>query len=146
MEATLVWLLEAMVGMLPLVAHYFIHIMTVATERPAMCPADLRLCRFMPDQPTPEICILAVVTAGISVIGALGFGHHFRRSELNALSYVLIFASGAACLVGFGMYAVASIGQLNGHFAWVTWWTLAAALASSFVLSIDKAVREPSRD
>ena len=89
-EACIVWLFEALVGLIPLGAHYFIHIVATIAERPALCLPDLHGCHLVSDAPYAEICILAVVIAGISVIGSLGFGHHFRRSELTRLTYALI--------------------------------------------------------
>jgi hypothetical protein len=143
LEASIVWVFEALVGLIPLGAHYFIHVVATITERPALCDPDLRGCHLVPDAPYAEICILTVVIAGISVIGSLGFGHHFRKSELTRLTYALIALSGAACLAGFGMYSVTTVGLLSSNATRATWWALTGALLSSFVLSIEKAAREP---
>lgn len=142
-EAAFIWLLEAIVGTVPLIAHYFIHVIAAITTFPAVCDAGTKNCRIVTDDPYSEIRILAVVIAGISVIGAFGYGHHFRRSALTGLTYSLIFVSGAACVVGAIMYAVTTVGLLSANATRTTWWVLAAALGSSLFLSIDKAAREP---
>jgi hypothetical protein len=129
------------VGLIPLLAHYGIAAAAAVSDHPARCDDMLVRCHLISETPYGEISILAVVTAGVSAVAALGYGHHMRRSPPNWLTYLLLILSISACLVGIAMYVVAEIGVLKEGMGWATWVTLAAALLASLLLSLERAVR-----
>lgn len=139
--AFLVWCGEAFVGLIPLLAHYGIAAAATRTEFEALCTSDVKNCHLTSDTPFAEICIVAVVTAGVSAVASLGYGHHMRTTPPNGITFLLLLLSLAACIVGVGMYVVSTIGILNSSVGWATWATLIAALVASLFLSLERAVR-----
>jgi archaellum biogenesis protein FlaJ (TadC family) len=105
----------------------------------AVCDETGSHCRLLPTTPYAEISILSVVTAGVSAIACLGYGHHIRRTPPAGVTYLLLFLSIMACISGIAMYVVATVGALDEKIGWATWATLAAALAASLSLSLERA-------
>jgi hypothetical protein len=139
----LVWLAEAAIGLIPLGAHYVVATTVAAQSRQyeAMCSFDLKTCHLLGETPHAEICILAVVTSGVSAIAALGFGLHSRKSPPNWMTYSLLTLSLFALILGVLMYVVASMGALAEQASWATWMTLVFALFASLLLSLERATR-----
>jgi hypothetical protein len=121
------WLGEALIGVVPLGAHELVARFTASAERPS--GKDL----------LPEMCILAVVVAGLNVVSVLRFGPHERRHRMTPVTFVMMIVSLAALMSGATMYGLAAMDLAQGQtdLAYKAW---AAALGSSFVMAMERAI------
>jgi hypothetical protein len=141
--STLIWLAEGVVGLFPLIGHEIIVAVVGSAPRPFPCfqtGQDASICYRMIEGPQREICILAVVFSGITLLNMLPFGHNqgARFTEFTYGLFLLTLCSMfTASLLYAGMFVVDDPSERLNE---VVGWTLAFALVSSLALTIEKAI------
>jgi hypothetical protein len=125
----LMWVGEALVGTVPLAAHEIVARFSGNAERPSG------------SDPIPEVCILAVVIAGLSVISLLRFGPRERPHRTTPVTYVMMIVSLAALISGGAMYGLAVMDMAHGETDLAVK-ALALALGSSLVLALERATQD----
>ena len=123
----LVWAGEAVVGVVPLGAHE-----VVAGH-----------AKLMPDAgaPVAEVCILSVVTSGLSLTSLLRFGPHKRTVEMTPFTYVMGIISMICLMVGALMYGLAATANGRDDDSSI-YFVLYVALVSSFSMALEKSILE----
>jgi len=128
------------VGVIPLLAYGVIHHWAILPEVLARCqmtngqPAG---CRAINDGPDAEICILAVVISGLSL---LPLTHRPRAVPLDPFRVIAAAGLLALVLTAGVLYALISAG-ISRDTQTVIWWILAGALVGSLLLALDRAAR-----
>jgi hypothetical protein len=142
------WAGEAAVGLIPWLAYVLTYNLSASPYITALCDPSVlynqynyfsKNCRVLPDSPAQEICILAVVISGLSLLSIAQFAPGRRRSEKTALTYLMLILSIGALLAGALLYAFIS-NHLDVGPGWPPYLALACALTSSFVLALQEAV------
>ena len=120
------WVGEAFVGSFPLLAHLFSE---QFFEPEAGAKQSFQA----------EICILAVVTAGLSMLAGLPFGPKGWNARATRLTYFLYLLTLVSLLAGAMLYSfiVAKTSQSTDLFAYAT---LATALFGSFSLTVEREI------
>jgi hypothetical protein len=133
------WSGEAFVGLLPLLAYWFMH-GVAKLPATAVCqvtqPQAQNQCTIVPDSPLPEVCILAVVVSGLAL---LSLGPHRRKAGVTIWTFFLIIAAIIGLLLGSGLYAL-TIAHISQDTDVITYSALAIGLVSSLCLAIECAV------
>ncbi len=92
-------------------------------------------------EPVPEVCILAVVNSGLSLLPLLRFGPHQRVHRMTPISYTLALASLLTLMAGGMMYGLAVTENAHGDTG-LAYLNLTVSEASSFLLAIEIAILE----
>jgi hypothetical protein len=124
----LLWLGEAMIGVVPLGAHELV--LRFSGDAGSSAEASL----------IPEVCILAVVISGLSVVSLLRFGPHGRGRQLDWPEYIMALASLVALIAGAVMYGLAAMKMNHGQTSLAVI-ALVGALFSSLAIALIGAVR-----
>ena len=145
------WIGEAVVGLMPWLAYSLTHdFPRTKVYLTALCNTDVlenqftvfsKYCRELPDSVIPEICILAVVISGLSV---LSFGPGRRKSRTPFALLMMIFAL-VSFFVGGVFYALVTSHLVEIEPRWA-YAALFVALGSSFLLSMQEAVLHARRE
>jgi hypothetical protein len=143
------WAGEAVVGLLPLFAYVLNHGFGTDQLIPALCSpvahqafaryADV--CADNPDSPLAEICVLAVVISGLSLLSIAQFARGRRQTPKNAITYLMMLLAILSLVAGTLFYARITSHSNEGHEEW-TYITLMVALVSSFALAIQESIAE----
>jgi hypothetical protein len=123
-DALFVWSGEAFVGMLPLLTH-------LIAGRYSTIPTTASEPQFQ-----AEICILAVVTSGLSMLALLPFGPKARIAGFTPFTYWLFLVTLGSLIFSTMLY-VFFLAEINRRTDLVTWATLATALFGSFGLTME---------
>jgi hypothetical protein len=141
------WLCEAVVGLIPLGAYVVAHGSDDARVITALCNhgvldnvynAFSTYCAQTPESPLQEVCVLAVVISGLSLISVAQFSSSRPQSPRTPLT-LLMSAAAIASLVAGGIF----YGQITAHRGVIGEWVytaLAVALVSSLALAIQEAI------
>jgi hypothetical protein len=143
------WAGEAVVGLLPLFAYVLNHGFGNDQFIPALCTAGAHRnfaayadwCVDNPDSPLAEVCVLAVVISGLSLLSIAQFARGRRQPPKNALTYLMMLLAIMSLVAGTLFYARITSHSNKGHEEW-TYITLIVALVSSFVLAIQESIAE----
>lgn len=143
------WAGEAVVGLLPLFAYLLNHGFGRESYLPAICSSTAHqafarysdVCVDNPDNPLAEICVLAVVISGLSLLSIAQFTSRRRQTPKNALTYLMMLLAIMSLVAGTLFYAKITSHSNDGHAEW-TYITLAVALVSSFVLAIQESLAD----
>ena len=119
----LLWLGEAVIGVLPLAA---VQLVSRFNGTPV---AD----------PIAEKCILAVVIAGLSLLSLFRFGPHGRRHRVSVFAYLLALVALLTLLAGGIMYGLAVTEAAKGDTDLASF-NLKVALAASLLLALEAAI------
>jgi MFS family permease len=95
-------------------------------------------CVFVPESPAREICVLAVVISGLSLITEFIPGR--RKSPRNAITLFAMLLSVLSLFVGGLFYAFIVGRQMIEAREWWTYLVLGVALISSLVLAMQEAL------
>jgi hypothetical protein len=141
------WICEAIVGLIPLGAHALAHGSDDGRTITALCNhgvldgaynAFSTYCVQTPESPLQEICVLAVVISGLSLISIAQFSPSRRQPPRTPVT-LLMCALAVGSLVAGGIF----YGQLTAHRGVIDEWVyaaLAVALVSSLILAIQEAI------
>jgi hypothetical protein len=140
------WVGEAFVGLIPLAAYSVAHWVSKPVYLTALCSQAVtqQYAQFAPncvqlaDNPHQEICILAVVISGLSVLSIAQFAPGRRRSPRTAFTYLMMMFSILALAFGALFYALITV-HLDKDIAPWSITVLGVALASSFFLAMQEA-------
>lgn len=150
LAATVLWFGEALVGLTPLFGHSLVEAFSMHVVQQAICtpPVDghstgttLTNCRAIPETPFAEICVLAVVTSGLSLLPSFHFGEHGRRAPRTMFTYLLSLATLGALICGAILYALYATG-IGQNAEKATYYNLAGALFGSFALTLERGILE----
>ena len=141
--SSLIWFAEGLVGLFPLIGHEIIIAIIGSSPRPFPCFQSEETgstCYRIIEGPEQEICILAVVFSGITLLNMIPFGHN-RGARFTEFTYALfvltVFSMFTASLLYAGVAVVADPSQVVKQ---AIDWTLAFSLASSLALTLEKAI------
>jgi hypothetical protein len=145
-SAVVQWLGEAVVGLIPLAAHLLTHEFGEGPYVSALCVRNVdklqsfySQCKITPESPLQEICVLAVVISGLSLLSIGQFASGRRKSPRNAITYLMQLLAILSLLAGGLFYALISAHLDSGHESW-TYVVLGVALVSSFVLAMQESI------
>ncbi len=121
----LIWVGEVVIGAVPLAAHERVARFTEGTE----------------SDPIPEVCILAVVISGLSVVSLARFGPHVRPFRHTPFMFVMLLVSVITLMSGAVMYGLAVMKLDRGHTE-LAYMAVGTALLTSFLVALEKAIRD----
>jgi hypothetical protein len=138
------WLGEAVVGLIPLIVYFAVHRFSNLPIT-ALCPKQtpnsynntMAGCTALVDNPSQEVCILAVVISGLAVLSVVPLGRHKR--QITGWTRLLILFAVLSLIFGSLFYAFFTA-HMDRDADTVTYYILTAALVSSFCLSIEGAI------
>lgn len=130
------WCGEAFVGLLPLLAYWFMHSVATLPATGVCQRTQPPQCVVVPDSPLPEICILAVVVSGLAL---LSLGPQRRQASVTLWTFFLIIGAIIGLLLGSGLYALTTA-HISHDEEIVTYSALVIGLASSLCMAIEAAV------
>lgn len=125
----LIWLGEAIIGLLPLLAHELVAAYSVSA--PGHESARV----------TAEVCILSVVISGLALLSLLPYGQGHRRPAFSAWTYLLCLVMVLSLIFGTLFYALETVGaslEANG----IIWYILGTTVIGSLGLSLEAAIRD----
>jgi hypothetical protein len=123
------WIGELVIACVPLAAHEIVADFSGEVEPPAGF------------DPIPEICILAVVISGLSVVSLARFGSGERVFRHTPFSFIMLLLSVFSLMSGAVMYGLAVMRLDHGQTG-LAYWATTTALLSSFLIALEKAIRE----
>jgi hypothetical protein len=133
------WFGEAVVGLLPLIAHEAIQKAAKLPVVPAVCDSGMTHCRAASETPVAEICIVAVVMSGLALLSLVRFGPHRRKAPPTMLTFIVGLGALIALIFGLIFYALVTTG-INQEIVSLTDYTLASALLTSLFLTLEGAI------
>jgi hypothetical protein len=141
------WACEAVVGLIPLGAYALAHGSDDGRVITALCNhvvldgaynAFSTYCVQTPESPLQEICVLAVVISGLSLISIAQFSPSRRQPPRTPVTLLMSALAVGSLVAGGILY-----GQITAHRGVIDEWVYAAlaiALISSLILAIQEAV------
>jgi hypothetical protein len=138
------WTGEALIGLIPWILYVIVN---EYSSLPAIgiCSAatynaytkQYSGCIPLPENASPEICILAVVISGLAVLSVVPFGR--RQREITIWTRLLVLLAILALIFGSLFYALFTA-HLDRNADTIVYIVLLAALVSSLCLSIEGAI------
>jgi hypothetical protein len=128
LHGAILWLAEVAIACVPLTAHEIVAEFSGGAE-----PSG----RF---DPIPEICILAVVISGLSIVSLARFGAH-EPAKHTPFTFIMLLPSVFSLMSGAVMYGLAAMGLDHGRTS-LAYWAVSASLLTSFLITLEKSVRE----
>jgi drug/metabolite transporter (DMT)-like permease len=128
-KAFIVWLGGAVIGMIPLLTHSLL-------ESYSKQASEITIQTFY-----AELCIVAIVVSGLSLLQTIPYGPRPRRAPFTAWTYLVCLATLLSLIYGAMFYAVAvtDVGMLSPTAAW---YTLIAAIGGSLGIVLERAILE----
>jgi hypothetical protein len=142
------WVGEAAVGLIPWLAYMLTHNFSMSIYVTALCSPRVldsdfasfhANCVQLTDSPIPEICILAVVISGLSLLSIGQFAPGRPRPPRTALTYLMLILAIGSLLAGAIFYAL-----ITAHLEGVglekwSYLVLSVALISSLTLALQES-------
>lgn len=138
------WAGETCVGLIPLLAYFLMHQYGPQNEDVFQCKTHydngvVANCSHVLDNASQEICIIAVVTAGLSILSVCHIGLRPRAEPNTPLTYVLMVINLLALLTGMLLYGLYSA-HIDRGADTATLWVLAVSVLGSFFQALEGAI------
>lgn len=119
-DAVMMWIGDTVVGMIPLLAHWF----------------TFTFSDIAPISVQPEACILTVVTSGLAINAIFSLAFEKKTSRVvSRITYFAFFMALFSLIGGLILYVAVITGKKIIDQA--MWWVLATSLISSFALTTE---------
>jgi hypothetical protein len=144
-RASVHWVGETVVGLIPLVAFLIMHTFSIPPGVLVYCPTGVghaptfSACRYLAESVSQEICILTVVISGLALISLGKVGQGGCRPPATIFTGLLMLLAICALLAGAILYAI--YGAHIDHSAdGFTLLMLFVGLFSSFFIALERAI------
>jgi hypothetical protein len=139
--ALVLWLGEAVVGLLPWLTYALVSDHIASQNIAAVCDRSMSNCTPIAETPYAEICILIVVISGLAFLALLNFGPHRRTAPFTALTYVLGLLTLLTLIIGAVFYGLVTA-RVDSNAGSVIRGALYVALVVSAGLSVERTILE----
>lgn len=103
------WSGDALIGLLPLMAHMFVHKLSKINHVFALCDQSLTNCHQTDGIFLAEVSIISVVVSGLALLSLISIGPHRRISPPTSWTYFVAILALLALICGVILYAIVTL-------------------------------------
>lgn len=145
LPALSIWVIEAFIGAIPLLLHDIVHVSinpSITTWLVFYDQFGKQHSVMLPDTPLSEICVLSVVTNGLSLLVAGRNIRKIKSESISGLIFLFVLMSLICLVIAALFYEQAARGDyVSETLAWLLF--VAGLFFSAFLTGIVAVSREP---